>query len=95
MTDHLKAHRDKVAQQKLDGTYVAPVIDTRNIVQKSIDQKLSPMKAIKAFCSSCMGMTADSTEPGLRESIRDCTAGKCPLYRHRPYQDFGSSDEVA
>lgn len=95
MTDHLKAHRDKIAQQKLDGTYVAPEKDTRNIVAKSLDGKLSPMKSIKAFCSTCMGCTADHNEPGFKEAIRDCTSHQCPLYLHRPYKNFGGSNSAA
>ena len=42
--------------------------------------------AIKAMCAYCMGCTAESTEVGFRESIRDCTSPDCPLYAFRPYR---------
>lgn len=44
---------------------------------------LSLRKAITAFCYRCMG---GDGEPGVRESVRNCTAPNCPLYKVRPWQ---------
>ena len=36
------------------------------------------MRAIRCFCSECMGWE------GSVEAIRDCTSPECPLYLNRP-----------
>ena len=93
--DHLKAHREKVAQQKIDGTYVAPVY--KNPVEKNVGNTTSYKKAVSAMCASCMGCTEGHQEPNWKEEVRDCTAKSCPLYLFRPYKDkgpdAGDSDE--
>lgn len=43
-------------------------------------------QAIKAKCAECVGCTVDNTEPGFRNTIRDCTSKTCPLWSFRPYQ---------
>ena len=42
----------------------------------------SPTKAIKLFCSECMGWEANKGQT-LKETIADCPATKCPLYALR------------
>ena len=42
----------------------------------------SPTKAIKLFCSECMGWEANKGQ-NLEETIADCPATKCPLYALR------------
>jgi hypothetical protein len=34
--------------------------------------------AVRLFCLQCVGYT--------RKDVTNCTAPKCPLYPHRPYQ---------
>ena len=46
--------------------------------------KITPLRAIKAFCLSCVG---DS-----RRDITNCTSRQCPLYPVRPYQKKGEPD---
>ena len=56
--------------------------------------KRSPMAAIAASCSQCMGCTAkeegegveDWIEPGFRGRIRDCTSSGCGNWEFRPFQ---------
>lgn len=43
-------------------------------------------RAIKAFCSHCVGCTREEIEPGFKETIRDCASTDCPLWMFRPYQ---------
>jgi len=42
----------------------------------------SPTKAIKLFCSECMGWEANKGQT-LKETIADCPSTKCPLYALR------------
>jgi len=42
----------------------------------------SRQKAINAFCCECMGGVVE----GWKGAVRACTAPKCPLFPHRPYQ---------
>ena len=44
------------------------------------------LNAIKAMCAHCMGCTETHLERGFKESIRECNATTCPLYRYRPYR---------
>lgn len=81
MSEHLKKHRDKIAQMKLDGTYVHPV--TKNPLEKAQEDPKSLRKAVTAMCYDCMGRDAD---PDFRGRIRECACHDCPLYPLRPYQ---------
>lgn len=45
---------------------------------KKAQKQVSPIKAIRNFCVSCVG--------NKTEDITNCTAKKCPLYIYRPYQ---------
>lgn len=56
----------------------------RNPVQQAEANPTSLKKAVKAFCWTCVGGDGD---PGAKFRVRDCTAPKCPLYTHRPWQD--------
>ena len=42
--------------------------------------------AINAKCAECVGCEAHHIEHGFRETIRNCTAIKCPLYHVRPFK---------
>ena len=57
-----------------------------NPIRKLADNPSSKAQAIKAMCAHCMGCTADSVEPGFRQSIFACTTTTCPLYSVRPYR---------
>ena len=70
--DHLKAYRDKIAQQKLDGTYVAPVRR----------KQPSYKKAVAAKCRDC---TYDELSGGsCPMQIACCIDSDCPLHAVRP-----------
>jgi hypothetical protein len=56
----------------------------RNPVEQSQANPTSLKRAVKAFCWTCVGGDGD---PGAKFRVRDCTAPKCPLYPHRPWQD--------
>ena len=45
------------------------------------------LNSIKAMCAHCMGCTTTHLERGFKESIKECSATTCPLYRYRPYRD--------
>lgn len=42
--------------------------------------------AIRAKCAECVGCTVERTEPGYRQTIRDCMSKTCPLWVFRPYR---------
>ena len=48
---------------------------------QKLQEKPTRKRAIDAMCWDCMGGGV-----GVRESIKNCTAPKCPLYQYRPYQ---------
>lgn len=56
----------------------------RNPVQQAEANPTSLKRAVKAFCWTCVGGDGD---PGAKFRVRDCTAPKCPLHPHRPWQD--------
>ena len=55
-----------------------------NRIQKA-QAHLTYKNAVEAKCAECMGCDADYLEPDFRNSIRNCSAYKCPLYPVRPY----------
>ena len=65
-------------------SYINPLLN--------FDKSPTRGKAIKAMCAHCMGCTRDHIEVGFRESVRNCTATGCPLYRYRPYQKKGEDE---
>ena len=57
-----------------------------NLMKKAKDKPKSRKMAMAAFCFHCFGGTIDEMpDPGWQQSIRECTALSCPLYRQRPY----------
>lgn len=70
--DHLKAYRDKVAQQKADGTYVAPERKSKPSMRKSVNLK----------CRQC---TYDEHDRGsAAQQIAACIDYDCGLHGIRP-----------
>jgi len=54
----------------------------------------SRKRAIEAMCASCMGCTEDHLEEGFKSEIRNCSAQRCPLHVHRPYQGVEESQHI-
>lgn len=68
-----------------------------NPLQHAMRDSNSLAKAVKAQCFECVGRGEDS---GTRREIGNCTAWRCPLWQHRPYQkqapkDFGIQQRKA
>jgi hypothetical protein len=47
--------------------------------EKALKGVASPRQAIKAFCMACTGY--------VRADVAGCTAFRCALWMHRPFQD--------
>ena len=45
---------------------------------------LTPMKAIRAFCSSCIYDAGSHGNGSELQQIENCTSNDCPLYEYRP-----------
>jgi hypothetical protein len=56
----------------------------KNPVEQAQANPTSLKRAVKAFCWTCVGGDGD---PGAKFRVRDCTAPKCALHPHRPWQD--------
>ena len=48
--------------------------------------KLSPSKAIAAFCKTCIYDPGGGNGSWINQ-VEDCTAPLCPLFEHRPLTD--------
>ena len=53
-------------------------VSYRRLYLRVLTGEASRATAIKAMCLECVGWE--------RKAVTECTAGACPLYRHRPYQ---------
>ncbi len=56
----------------------ATLPSAKNLFRRVFEGVASPRQCIKAFCLECNGFE--------KESIPECTADACPLWRLRPYQ---------
>lgn len=51
-------------------------------------EKLTPLKAIRAFCLRCMGYDPEiPDDPKPEAAVRDCRAEQCELYPFRMGRD--------
>lgn len=53
--------------------------------------KQTRQRAIKAKCAECVGCTPTHVEAGFKQTIHECTAKACPLFKFRPYQALKTS----
>ena len=77
MNNALEKAREKVKEMREAGIEVKRL----NPIEK-LEQKPTPLNAIKAKCYECVG----EDEVGWKETIRGCTSYSCPLYNFRSYK---------
>ena len=67
---------------------------THNWIVKARRRPKSMKAALNAMCFACMGGTEDALpDAGWKKAIGTCTAPTCPLYPHRPYQNYSADCE--